>query len=76
MKIIFSRPRSELEAHAKRMVKELRKQEFSTHNPLPLGIPVHTAKYPIDCDDCGVTYWASDVYAAHRGCRSGKSVGF
>ena len=77
MNIIVDGPvRSVVEEHAKNMIKFHQQRAFKSHEPQPLGIPVHTALHPIICDDCGDTYWANDPYASHRKCSRNGKLGF
>lgn len=80
MKIIIDVGKSGIEAHAKKVLRA-RELYLERHphaeNIVPRGIATHAARYPVICDDCGVTFWANDPYAAHQKCsaKNGK-VGF
>jgi hypothetical protein len=68
--IIYGDDRSAREEHAKALVEKIEKHQLeSTHSPMPRGIAVHLARYPLACEDCGETYWSKDAYGTHMGCR-------
>jgi len=80
LKVIVHDNLYQAEEHAKKFFRAKREREMRHPDPANMelyGIAGHTTRYPIICDDCGETYWASDPYAAHPRCRKGKDrVGF
>ena len=76
MKIIFGESGDQLAQHARELITRLERETLGSQIK-PRGIPYHATKFPIECDDCGKTFWASDPYASHLGCRGlSRSAGF
>ena len=80
MKIIVGQNRSDIEEHAKKVLRAIAAYELRhprAENIVPRGIPTHAARFPVVCDDCGDTFWANDPYASHRKCSKGRErIGF
>ena len=80
LKVIVHDNISQAENHAKCWFKA--KEAANHKNPSVdyadlYGIPKHTARFPVVCDDCGETFWANDPYSVHSKCSKGHNrVGF
>jgi hypothetical protein len=74
MKIIFGNNKFEIEDHAKKVMKSIEKEELKfPRRVIPIGVAIHTVRYPLICDDCGETYWSRDEYGSHIKCNHKKS---
>jgi hypothetical protein len=80
MKIVFDEGKLPISEHAQMIVRALGREDNKyPGRAKPLGVAHHTARFPIVCTDCGVTYWSRDEYASHIGCKGEppkQSVGF
>lgn len=79
MKILVDRTNEGVDDHARDVVAHLTKmsRKPSVHDVRPIGIAHYRAQFPIECEECGLTFWARDPFASHRGCKGEqKGTGF
>lgn len=75
VKLVFGLERSRIADHAQKLlIAQVKFDWKNPHNVIPLGIPAHAVRYPVVCDECGMTFWANDPYAWHRKCSAKKNA--
>lgn len=80
LKIIVHDSVTQAEKHAKAWFVTMRRKQMmnpSVDNVELHGVAQHLVRYPVICDDCGLTYWANSPWAEHPKCQKARDkVGF